>query len=290
MTKYVVIRDDDICLFTRPEMLEIIYKPLLDAGKSVALSVVPAIGGGQPAGALNGQFWRQFQLDYSPCLPPNKRAEASISPLTPDCEIVRYLCARREYEIVQHGYNHLISDGIREGLLTDERLIIDKVKASRTLIKKCFGRECEFFVAPWDQVSTETIMILKRYFKGISLYRIGQRHVSSWPRKIQAAGRRFLSDQVRAPFFRDGDFLLLEYPGPILSMFNDYHTMKERVIDFLTNHDILVLVNHYWEYFWDWDAPNREFLSAWHDIATYLLERGDVEIISFSMLYDRIYS
>lgn len=287
--KYVVIRDDDICFFTKPEMLEIIYQPLLDMRKSVALSVVPAIGGGQPAGVLNGQFWKQFQLDYSPCLPPGQRTEARLFPLTSDCEIVRYLCGRPEFEIVQHGYNHLILDGVREGLLTDKRLIIDKVETSRTIMQECFGRTSDFFVAPWDQVSVETLTILKQYFKGISLYRLGQRHVS-WYRKIQVAARRFLDDRDRVPYFRDGDFLLMEYPGPILSMFNDYRTMKEKVVDFLLKHDILILVNHNWEYFWDWNEPNKEFLSAWHDIATYLLERSDVEIISFSKLYDRLYS
>jgi hypothetical protein len=287
--KYVVIRDDDICFFTRPEMLELLYQPLLKEGKPVALSVVPAIGGGQPAGALNGQFWEQFRLEYSPCLPPNLRAEKQIFPLTPDCEIVCYLQERKGYEIVQHGYNHLAIDGVREGMLTDTQLITEKVEASRTIMAECFGRSSEFFVVPWDDVSTETLMILKRYYKGISLHRLGKRHVS-WPRKIQAAGRRFLSDRTRTPYFRDGDFLLLEYPGPILSMFNDYKMMKMMVADFLAHHDILVLVSHYWEYFWDWDVPNQEFLSAWHDIATYLLERPDVEIVGFSKLYDHIYS
>jgi Uncharacterized protein conserved in bacteria (DUF2334) len=287
--KYVVIRDDDTCLFTKPEMLETIYQPLLAEGKPVALSVVPAIGGGQPSGALNGQFWKQFQLDYSPCLPPHRRAEARIFPLTPDCEIVQYLRERKEYEIVQHGYNHLVIDGVREGMLTNMQLVAEKIESSRTIMKDCFGRTSDFFVVPWDDVSAETMMILKRYFKGISLHRIGKRHMS-WPRKIQVVGRRFLNDRIRTPYFRDGDFLLLEYPGPILSMFNDYTTMKDKIADFLTHHDILVLVSHYWEFFWDWDKPNRDFLSAWHDIASYLLDRPDVEIVSFSRLYNYIYS
>lgn len=288
--KYVVIRDDDTCLFTKPEMLEKIYQPLLDAGKPVALSVVPAIGGGQPAGALNGLFWTRFQLDYSPCLPPNQRAREHIFPLTADCQIVRYLRDRQEYEIVQHGYNHLAIDGVREGMLTNTQQITEKIESSRAIMAECFGRPSDFFVVPWDDASAETLMILKRYFKGISLHRIGKRHLSSWPHKVQVAGRRFLSDRIRTPYFRDDNFLLLEYPGPILSMFNDYRTMKGKIADYLANHDILVLVSHYWEFFWDWDAPNRDFLAAWHDIASYLLDRSDVEIVSFSRLYDHIYS
>jgi hypothetical protein len=287
--KYVVIRDDDICSFTRPEMLEILYRPLLNAGKPVALSVVPAIGGGQPVGALNGPFWKQFRLEYSPCLPPRYREEAQIFPLTPDSEIVRYLRQNPVYEIVQHGYNHLIIDGIREGMLADARVITGKIETSSAIIKECFGRESDFFVVPWDDVSAESISLLKRSFKGISLHRLGQRHVS-WSRKLQAACRRFLNDRTRLPYFQDGSFLLLEYPGPILSMFNDYSLMKGKVIEWLAHHDILILVNHYWEYFWDWDQPNHEFISAWHDIAASLLDRPDVEIISFSKLYDHIFS
>ncbi|MBU1567460.1 MAG: DUF2334 domain-containing protein [Proteobacteria bacterium] len=287
--KYVVIRDDDICFFTKPEMLETLYKPLLDLGKPVTLSVVPAIHGGQSAGPLNGPFWDRFQLDYSPCLPPHKRAEAHVSPLTADCEIVNYIHSRPEYEIAQHGYNHIAIEGIREGLLTDRHLITERLEASRAIMQECFGRPSDFFVVPWDDVSAETITILKHYFKGISLHRLGQRHVS-WSRKLQAIGRRFMNDRIRAPYFQDGDFLLLEYPGPILSMFNDYKGMKELTVSWLKNHDILVMVNHYWEYFWDWGEPNREFLSAWHDIAAYLLDRPDVEIISFSTLYDHLYS
>ncbi len=288
--KYVVIRDDDTCLFTKPEMLEKIYQPLLNAGKPVALSVVPAIGGGQAVGALNGLFWTRFQLDYSPCLPPNQRAKEQIFPLTADCQIVRYLRERQEYEIIQHGYNHLAIDGVREGMLTNTQLIAEKIELSRAIMAECFGRPSDFFVVPWDDASAETLMMLKRYFKGISLHRVGKRHVSSWSRKVQAAGRRFLNDRIRTPYFRDDDFLLLEYPGPILSMFNDYRTMKEKIADYLASHDILVLVSHYWEFFWDWDEPNRDFLSTWHDIASYLLNRSDVEIVSFSRLYDHIYS
>ncbi len=269
--KYVVIRDDDTCFFTKPYMLEKIYQPLLNAGKSITLSVVPAIGGGQPCGAMNGEFWKRFQLDYSPCLPPHQRSKAQVFPLTPDCEIVRYLRERKGYEIVQHGYNHLVIDGVREGMLTNPRQVTEKIESSGTILENCFGLKSDFFVVPWDDVSAETIMILKRYYKGISLHRIGKRHISSWPRKIQVAGRRFLNDRIRTPYFRDGDFLLLEYPGPILSMFHNYRTMKEKVDDFLLNQDILVLVSHYWEYFWDWDEPNKKFISAWHDIASYLL-------------------
>ncbi len=287
--KYVVIRDDDTCLFTKPEMLEILYQPLLDAGKSVGLSVVPAIVGGQPAGVLNGPFWEQFRLDYLPCLPPHRRAEAQIFPLTPDCEIVRYLRSRPGYEIVQHGYNHMTIDGVREGMLKDTQLITEKIETSRTILKECFGQASDFFIVPWDDVSAESIRILKCYFKGISLHRLGKRHVS-WPRKARAVARRFLNDQNRTPYLRDGDFLLLEYPGPFLSMFNDFGMMKTQIADFLASHDVLVLVSHYWEYFWDWDEPNQEFLTAWHDIVAYLLDRPDVEIISFSSLYDHLYS
>lgn len=287
--KYVVIRDDDICLFTGTDMLETLYRPLLDAGKPVSLSVVPAIGGGQAVGHLNGPFWEKYRLEYSPCLPPGQRRERRIFPLTPDCEIVRYLRERTGYEIVQHGYNHLAVDGIREGMLTDKLLIAEKIESSRAIMQECFGRPSDFFVVPWDDVSAETLAILKRYFKGISLHRIGKRHVS-WSRKLQTAGRRFLPERVRSQYVRDGGFLLLEYPGPILSMFNDYKTMKKRVEDFLADHEVLVLVSHYWEYYWDWDEPNRKFLAAWHDIVACLLERPDVEIVDFSGLYAHVYS
>ncbi len=286
--KYVVIRDDDTCSFTRPEMLEILYKPLLDAGKSVALSVVPAIGGGQPAGPLNGPFWERFQLDYSPCIPPQKRAEQKVFPLIPNSEIVSYLQSRPEYEIVQHGYNHISINGVREGMFTDTHLVTEKILESRAIMKSCFGRDSDFFVVPWDDVSTETIMILRRYFKGISLHRLGKRHVS-WLHKLPVAGRRFLNDRIRTPYYKDGNFLLLEYPGPILSMFNDFTTMKKQTAACLENHDIVVLVQHYWEYFWDWGKPNQDFLSTWYDIATYLLNRPDIEIISFSTLYNKLY-
>ncbi len=287
--KYVVIRDDDICYFTKPKMLESLYQPLLDAGKSVGLSVIPAISGGQPVGALNGPFWQRFRLNYSPCLPPQKRDVAETFPLTPECEIVNYLRNRTGYEIIQHGYNHIAIDGVREGMLTDTRLVREKVEKSRAILEVCFGRPSDFFVVPWDDVSCESLAILKHYFRGISLHRVGKRHVS-WAQKPRAVLRRFLSDERRTPYLQDGQFLLLEYPGPILSMFHDFSIMKAQVKEYLKHHDTLILVNHYWEYFWDWDEPNRQFLAAWHDIAAYLLDRSDVEIISFSKLYEHIYS
>ncbi|PIE58727.1 MAG: hypothetical protein CSA33_02175 [Desulfobulbus propionicus] len=285
--KQVVIRDDDICACTRPDMLELLYRPLLDAGASVALSVIPAIRGGLSAGPLNGPFWKTYQLEYSPCLPPEQRALFQTFPLEPASEIVSYLLQNPGYEIVQHGYNHCIVDGLREGMLTDPRLISQKIAESSSIMHHCFGKNCDFFVVPWDDVSPASIKLLKQHFKGISLQRIGQRHVSA-PKKMHAVCRRFMNDRHRLPYFWDGDFLLLEYPGPILSMFQDFGAMKKQIIRWLEQHDILVLVTHYWEFFWDWDQPNREFLDTWHDIAAYLLQRPDLELVRFSDLYKHL--
>jgi len=285
--KYVVIRDDDTCFFTQPEMLECLYRPLLDAGKPVALSVIPAIGGGQAAGRLNGPFWEQFQLDYSPCLPPDHRELKEIWQLQPDCEIVRYLRQNQEYEIVQHGYNHLIVEGVREGMLTNSPMVEEKIRKSGEIMKSCFGRPSDFFVVPWDDVSRQSLTLLKGCFNGISLHRIGQRHVS-WARKPGAILRRFQDDHRRCSYFWDGDFLLLEYPGPILSMFQDPNGMKQKVVDWLDNHDFLILVSHYWEFFWDWSSPNQTLLDAWRDIVDYLLERPDIDIITFGQLHEHL--
>ena len=284
--KYVVFRDDDICHFTRPEMLETLYRPVLDAGRSVGLSVIPAVTGGQPVGELNGPFWERYRLNYSPCLPPGSRDKAETFPLKPDSEIVEYL-RKNNFEILQHGFNHIAIDGVREGMLRDTAQINQLVVESRGIMTDCFGKPSDFFVVPWDDASTEILKVLRKNFKGISLHRIGQRHVSPL-QKLRAAGRRFLDDNKRSPYFWDGDFLLLEYPGPILSMFNDLSLMKGRVEEWLAAHDLLVLVSHYWEFFWDWNVADQEFLTAWHDILDYLLEREDVEILSFSQLYQKL--
>ncbi|THB72648.1 MAG: DUF2334 domain-containing protein [Desulfobulbaceae bacterium] len=284
--KYVVFRDDDTSHFTKPAMLETLYRPLLDAGKSVGISVIPAITGGQVVGPLNGPFWDKFRLEYSPCLPPEYRKEEKTFPLTPNSEIVEYI-KKNNYEILQHGFQHTAEGGIHEGMLKNTSKISQLLNESQQIMNRCFGKASEFFVVPWDDASKESLKVLRKHFKGVSLNRVGQRHVTPLS-KIRAASRHFVNDKKRIPYFWDGEFLMLEHPGPVLSMFNNFSLMKGAVAEWLDSHDLLILVNHYWEFFWDWNIPNLEYLETWHDIVHYLLDRKDVEIISFSQLYEKL--
>ncbi len=286
--KYIVIRDDDISYFTNPKDLEIIYRPLLEQGKGVSLSVIPEAGGGFYYGQLNGPFWERDRLGYAPFIPPEHREQKKLYPVFQNEALMEYLQNRPNFEIVQHGFQHSVIDNTREGTITNVDQLNAMWNRSSDIMKTAFGKQADFFVVPWDDASRELLTILKREMRGVSLHRVGQRHLPL-RHKPAAAMRRFMSEEQRTPHFKWDDFLLLEYPGPYVSMFNNEKNMLPLVKKWLDAHDTLILVSHYWEFFYDSQKLNMSFYNAWCELLDFLLNEPDYNIISFKQLYEIIY-
>src|SRR5579864_3497979 len=94
--RYVILRDDDTNAFTPVECLERLYRPLLDRGLPVNLSVIPEVStyatmaDGRPEGFLVAKTSQQ---------------RATV-PIAANKELVAYVLANPAYHILQHGCHH----------------------------------------------------------------------------------------------------------------------------------------------------------------------------------------
>ncbi len=85
-----------------------------------------------------------------------------------------------------------------------------------------------------------------------------------------------------------GDFIVFEHPGTILSRFTPVTEMFDLIRKAIDTHEILVLVNHYWEFFYDFSIIDPEMKKIWDKIVDYLLTRPDVEITTFKSLHRKL--
>lgn len=285
--KHVIIRDDDISFFTPVEVLDTLYGSWLSSGGTVALSVVPAIQCGIKAGIDNGPFWTEYRMDYSPFIPPDYREVNGVFSVGDNKELVSYLMENKGYEIVQHGYAHTKIRGVFEGKLSDPAEIMGKIEESKNVMFDAFGYRPEFFVGPWDAFSPGTISCLKDSFKGISMYRLGKRHMP-WYLKPSAVLRQLVPGGRKKGYFRWGDFVIFEHPGTIISMFNKPGNILPHIKEALKQVDILVLVTHHWEFFYDWNGLNSKFFEAWQDVLDFLLNDDSLSITTFHDIYEKI--
>lgn len=286
--KSIVIRDDDISYFTQPGTLATLYAPLIERDLSVSLSVIPDIACDISLGPLNGRFFHQYQIDHSPFIPPQYRGQAGSFPISGNQELTTFLKETPQFEIIQHGFRHTLHNGRPEGANADKEMVEEDLLTARQILQDGFGHAPDFFVPPWDTVSKEALEVLSKYFKGVSIDRVGKRHVP-WYLKPKAVYRKLKPGLPPAPYFRVGDLTLFEYPGTILSMFNDPASIPDQIDAQLEMSDVLILVTHHWEFFFDWDKPNQPFIDSWHTALDKLLSNSNVEFLSFAELNKRLF-
>src|SRR6266404_1622455 len=93
--RYVILRDDDTNALTPVECLETLYRPFLDRGLPVNLSVIPEVRvnvtlpDGRPEGFLMG-----------------RPGGNETKPIGQNPKLVRYLQKNPGYHVVQHGCHH----------------------------------------------------------------------------------------------------------------------------------------------------------------------------------------
>ncbi len=285
--KHVIIRDDDISFFTPVEVLEKLYRPLLSRGKTISLSVIPEIACGITLGEHNGPFWTEYSLNYSPFIPPEFRKRNEQFSIVKNSTLTDYLNKNTGFEILQHGYSHAVINDIFEGALSKPEVIEEKLAVSSLLLEKAFGKKPDFFVGPWDAFSSETIKELRKSFKGISMHRMGKRHVP-WNLKPSAVFRRLIPRGQKNGYFKWGDFIIFEHPGTMISMFNSPKMILDEIKQALEKLDTLILVTHHWEFFYDWGKINPYLYDAWMGIIDFLLSDSDIEITNFAAMYKKI--
>lgn len=262
--RYVILRDDDTNALTPPDCLERLYRPFLDAGLPVNLATIPCVSSDatRPDGQLEAFLWRA-NMQGAECYPLN-----GSSGLT------KYLQANPGYHIVQHGLHHKpfeFDSGNRAE-------VADRLDAGRRLLDQAGFSQAQAFVAPHDKFSRESYREVARRFPVISTgwFELRRLPHAWWPRYVWAKARGHAHWRVNGTF-------MLSHPGCLLSYMRPYDTMLETIKTHIQQHQLTVLVTHWWEYFREGE-PDEPFIAVLHTLADYLKNEPDLKVVSFSEL------
>ena len=280
--KYIVVRDDDVSYFTKPSTLETIYRPLFEENKPVNFAVIPKIIANTETDSFN-PYRRRDRLRYDPIIPPEYRGRDETFPLNENKELLDYIRGLGNYEILQHGFTHGLVNKVKEFKVNNQGEIQRRADSGRKLLRECFNRDPMTFVPPWDTVSLEAIQLLKSRYKGLSVRMI-------IPTRLPfGLWRSYLNKALSMKsYIFYGDLLIVEHPGYLLNRFDASKSIFSRIQDVIETNEIIILVNHHWEYFFDWKGLNIEFYNIWKKVLEHLLGRKDIQFLSFSELYDKL--
>ena len=280
--KRVVIRDDDISYFTKPETLIKLYGSLFEEKKPVNFSVVPEITGNIKNDS-HSLYRKREEIEYDPCIPPRFRGCNENFQLKENMEIVEFIRGVENCEVLQHGLTHGFIDGVREFRINDDEEIQRRANSGSALLEECFHYKPSFFVPPWNDTSSRTIRFLSSRYKGLSVGKLNpfKLPAESWGDYIKKtlASRNYM-------FYKE--LLIIEHSGSILNRFNTPDSILNRVRKTVETKDIVILVNHHWEYFFDWSQLDQSFFGAWEQVMEYLLQKEDLSFLTFSELYNHL--
>ena len=295
--KYIVIRDDDITPFTRRDMLEKLYEDLLKRGLPVNFSVIPHVSTDirYDENSPYSPYKEFMRVEFSPIIPPEyrgKKLEKKFEENTELLSLMHSLCGK--IEILQHGYDHNHTGRRNEFAIYDNELIVSKLTAGRQMIQQVFNIEPSFFVAPRDSISFVTLKALKQKFKGISLWRfnplksaLGEIKRKFLPRVVYDNFKALSKiKEAQNGVFRWDDFIILEHPGYIFNRFAGPDEIEKNFLKVLHTSEIIIIVNHHWEYFFDWNGLDEDLFRTWKKMANFVLERDNCKIVTFSQLYE----
>jgi hypothetical protein len=259
--RYVILRDDDTNALTPIECLETLYRPFLDRGLPVNLSVIPEVRthvttpNGQPEGFLMGRLSERDQT----------------RPIGQNPKLVRYLLKNSGYHVVQHGCHH----DYFEFAGPDRREAARRIEQGTLRLLEAGFTKPHTFVAPYDKLSSSSLLESAEHFYLLSTGWFELRHLPP------AWWLKYLRKKVRrTPHWQTGHTILLSHPGCLLSCDHPYETMLETVTAAIQSQRLTVLVTHWWEYFRG-NQPDEAFIDILHQTAKYLAHQPSVEVVSF---------
>jgi len=262
--RYVIVRDDDTNAFTPVDCLERLYRPFLDRGLPVNLSVIPEVATdatmaeGQPEGFLFNQ---------------NGTHPATV-PIGANPKLVNYLLENPGYNILQHGCHHNYLEF--DCPIRDE--VARRLERGGQRLNEAGFQKPDTFVAPYDRLSRAAMLEVATRFRVLSSgwYELRRVPHTWWPKYALKKLRRSQHWQV-------GRTLLLSHPGCLLSCQRTYSTMLGGIIYYLNSNRVTVLVTHWWEYFRN-HQPDQAFIDFLHETASYVATHPELRVISFSDL------
>lgn len=262
--QYVILRDDDTNALTPVDCLETLFRPFLDRGLPVTLSIIPHVKTTviRPDGKLEA-FLMARKSDTPETLPIGSCPQ-----------LIQYILDNPGYHVAQHGYHH----EVEEFASPDGEELARRLDAGiRDFIQAGLPR-ARAFVAPQDKLSKAALIQLKARFPIISSswFELSQIPLSWWPYYA-------VKKALRQEHWRVGKTQLLTRPVQQISYLQPYDTILECVRQQVRAHSLLILLTHWWEFFRDGRRDER-LISVLHQVADFLSTDPNVRVISFDDL------
>lgn len=240
MTQFV-LRDDDANATTPAARLERAYAPLLDAGFTLDLSVIPdvALDTLAPDGARE-----RFLCDA----PSHGRRTARLEPRHEIAQWIR----RHPTQLVPlvHGLTHSrVREGTEFGALSAVEAG-DRMDRGRAILESALGTRVEGFVAPWDAMSRGAITAAVSRFRVLS---------TSWLDRTKLAPKHWpahYAERLRRRETLELDRCrVLRHRGGLIGPSLDPSLVSATLDRLSSGADVCVVVLHHWM-FWEDEAPH----------------------------------
>ena len=132
-----VIRDDDLNYYSKPEDVERWYADIFAQGIPVGFSTIP--------------FVKPESDVYTSDATPDGKEHA----LSENQELIAYVKAHPQMEILQHGTTHETKDGVFE--YADAKIPRREAARGRAELERAFGRPVTVFVPPHDWINAQGV-------------------------------------------------------------------------------------------------------------------------------------
>lgn len=314
MAVKVIIRDDDVDYFCHPKMLDKIYGSVWRAEKSVCLSVIPrhradvklpqkpSKPNQQPTfnapnipswlykllyrydtwkqGRQQAQQIKQSQI-YDPSIPKHFIKEGDSYVIAQNSTLCSYLnqqIAENRVEICLHGYFHTYL----EFRIFDKARVKSKLVKGKQILQQAFPQaNITTFIAPYDYLTgIATKLILDQGFHLCTRSEV-------YERTLYTCNLSPLRDESLLNVFRYGktNIILCDF-----YLFNDLENPNDCLrnallqLDRLKNRrdSVLVIANHYWQFFQDWSVLNYPLYKCWRVFLDIVLNDDEIEVTTFS--------
>ncbi|MBI5534529.1 MAG: DUF2334 domain-containing protein [Deltaproteobacteria bacterium] len=236
----VLVRDDDANATTRPERLEQVYAPLLDAHIPVNFAIIPEVG--LDTRAPDGS--RERFIDEEAPDSPDARPLTSESPLA--CWLRRH---QGQVDVLVHGLSHRRRrNGTELGSLTFDEAVPLLTRAIE-LSTAALHRTPIGFVPPWDVMSNGSLRAASAWFDLVSLGWVDRTMlpVAAWPAHL-------LERMARREALRVGRAWVVRHRGGRIGP----HTPPQHVEGILQTltegADICVVQMHHWMFWSEGEA------------------------------------
>jgi hypothetical protein len=260
--KTIIIRDDDVSCFTDPQQLEKIYARVWQVGIPVSFSVIPAPRGDVRVLHREGQ-------PYDPSISKQYRGQEKSFPLADNPAICEFLNEKAKAGLVQiclHGFDH----SYHEFDNVDIVMLEDKLKRGLEHLQTALPDAIiDSFIAPYDCLSPAAFQLLLDHH--FNLCTATSSLKSTAYAAMKQYQQRVIKDNQRL-FTCDEYFFSHHFePEACLAL------AKRR----LAEQDLLIIVNHYWTFFYDWNGDWEAMFGVWNQFLDEIFSLDAVEFRTF---------